>query len=294
MKNSYNSKSITIYLLSLLFFTNILIAQTNDGISFITKWKTTKYAKTITIPTNNTYSYNYQVDCDDDGVFEKKHIQGNASCTYEISGEHIISIKGDFPVFYLNTFYDTSNNSLLEVMQWGTNRWESMRNSFKGAAALKITASDVPNLSLVTDMSYMFYQASSMNQNLTDWNVSTITKLTGTFAFASNFNQNISNWDVSSVVNMYGTFARANSFNQNLSKWDVSSVTNMNHMFTNITLSTNNYDALLIAWNALDLKASITFNGGYSRYSLVAKSARRDIIANNQWYISDAGLSTSK
>ena len=63
------------------------------------------------------------------------------------------------------------------------------------------------------------------------WDVSRVTKMGGLFFQASAFNQDISKWEVSAVSNMASMFLDASSFNQDLSKWDVSAVTNMRSMF---------------------------------------------------------------
>ena len=63
------------------------------------------------------------------------------------------------------------------------------------------------------------------------WDVSSVTSMYAMFYDASNFNQDISNWDVSSVSDMSYMFYGAESFNQDISNWDVSNVTYMDWMF---------------------------------------------------------------
>jgi len=90
---------------------------------------------------------------------------------------------------------------------------------------------DTWDTSLITDMSYLFYDKQTFNGDISEWDVSSVTNMDYMFADAYDFNQDISEWDVSSVTNMAGMFFSANSFNQDISDWDVSSVTNMTGMF---------------------------------------------------------------
>ena len=87
------------------------------------------------------------------------------------------------------------------------------------------------DVTAVSDMSEMFYLASTFNQDLSKWDVSAVTNMQGMFEFASAFNLGLSKWDVSAVTNMITMFSGASAFNQDLSKWDVSAVTDMGHMF---------------------------------------------------------------
>ena len=110
------------------------------------------------------------------------------------------------------------------------------------------------------------------------------------FLVNSIFNQNIGGWDVSSVTSMSSMFSHASAFNQDIGDWDVSSVTSMSGMFSGITLSTTNYDSLLIGWSHLPLKYFVFFNGGNSKYSSgAAANARQSIKDNYFWIISDGG-----
>jgi len=77
----------------------------------------------------------------------------------------------------------------------------------------------------ITDMSWIFREYSTFNQDISSWDVSNVTNMEGMFSGASGFNQDISAWDVSKVINMDKMFSEATSFNQDISSWNVSNVT---------------------------------------------------------------------
>ena len=57
------------------------------------------------------------------------------------------------------------------------------------------------NVSNVTIMHSMFYEARSFNQPLNNWNVSNVTDMENMFYNAISFNQPLNNWNVSNVMN---------------------------------------------------------------------------------------------
>jgi|GEM_PF-3134464 len=154
----------------------------------------------------------------------------NTIINFPSNGVYKISVNGNFN--YIKGNATSQGAKLLEVQQWGNIHWTTMNNAFSYCSNLQITATDVPDLSNVTDMTQMFAEASSFNQPVNNWNVSNITKMTSMFYSASNFNQPLDNWDVSNVTLMYAMFNDASSFNQPLNNWDVSNVTNMSWMFS--------------------------------------------------------------
>lgn len=131
------------------------------------------------------------------------------------------------------------NQKLIEVIQYGDIKWESLDNAFWGAENMEVSASiDKPNLSGTSNIQGMFYGCKIMtypNSNIGDWDVSNITNMDWMFYKASNFNKNISNWNVGKVTNMANMFAGAAKFNQPLNSWNVSKVNTMAYMFAEAT-----------------------------------------------------------
>jgi surface protein len=218
------------------FFSGSVAAYPAD--EFVTTWKTdnpgTSNSTSITIPTTGT-GYNYQVDWDNDGVFDQSGITGNVTHDFGSAGTKTIRIKGSFPRIYFNNTGDKSK--ILSVEQWGTNAWTSMNRSFYGASNLVINAADTPNLTSVTDMQLMFQEAASLGGGTGNWswNTSTVTNMTQLFQGAVNFNKDITSWNTSNVTTLSGMFRNAYVFNQNISTWNTSNVTNMYYMFGNAT-----------------------------------------------------------
>ena len=221
---------------------------------FITTWQTTAAGESITIPVGGATGI-YTIDWGDGNV--NYDVSGDQGHTYDDAGTYTVRISGDFARIYLNG-QQPNADKLQSIEQWGDVRWESMRSAFQGASSMEYHATDIPDLSgvtamrymfegaasfngdisdwdvsSVTDMSHMFRNAASFNGDISDWDVSSVTDMSHMFRNAASFNGDISDWDVSSVTDMRGLFYDAGSFNGDISDWDVSSVTDMSHMFRN-------------------------------------------------------------
>ncbi len=195
--------------------------------------------KTFHISIDPNYTYNYNVDCDNNGTWEATGVTTDYTCNYGSTGDYSVRIEDNtgngtgFPhIYFLNDCYWPNNHPLLEVQQWGTMHWQTFNRSFSWCN-MAITANDVPDLSSVTDMSLCFYQGAyfTSNSSINNWDVSHITNMSGMFSHTSSFDNDISNWDVSNVTDMSGMFS-SSSFNHPLNSWNVSNVTNMNSMFS--------------------------------------------------------------
>ena len=112
----------------------------------------------------------------------------------------------------------------------------------------------------------------------------------GMFYRATSFDEPLGNWDVSCVVDMSDMFYEATSFDQPLGDWNVSNVVNMNRMFHGVTLSTQNYEHLLLGWSKLTLQKGVTFDAGNSKYTIANWFSRQAIVTNFDWTIIDGGM----
>ncbi len=287
---------------------------------FITTWQTTAANETITIPTAAGETYNYTVDWGDGSTPTVE--TGNATHTYTTPGIHTVSISGVFPRIYFNNTGD--KDKILTIEQWGDIEWSSMREAFEGCSQLNITNPliDAPNLSKVTDCSFMFNLATVFNGDISSWNTSGVTDMRQMFRAANSFNQNIGGWDVGNVedmgemfsfatvfnqdisgwntkkvIQMYQMFDSAKAFNQDIGGWNVSNVTGMYSMFRNA----ENFNQNLNLWdvgrvtNMVSMfENAVKFNGEVSNWTTskvtnMSKMFKRALAFNkdlNNWNVS--------
>lgn len=212
----------------------------------------------------------------------------------------------------MESMFNSATNFNGAIGNWDVSNVTNMSFMFRSATTFNQNIGTW-NVSSVTNMSNMFISAIAFNQNISAWNVSSVTDMSSIFNGASVFNQNIDAWDVSSVINMSAAFNLATAFNQDIGIWDVSSVTNMSNMFSSSvfnqdignwdisnvitmnkmfqsgTLTTTNYDLLLVGWEAQVEQPNVLFNAGTAQYSAGASATARAALVANGWTITDGG-----
>ncbi|TMM55868.1 BspA family leucine-rich repeat surface protein [Maribacter algarum] len=235
-------------------------ADCQDTTSFITTWKTDNPGVSadnqITIPTLPGETYNYSVDWGD-GTSDTEVI-GNITHDYETGGTYQVSISGEFPG--INMGISSDSQKLLEVNQWGDIAWKNMAYAFSGCSNLNVVAMDIPDLSQVRFTGSMFSGCESLVGNVTfnEWNLSNVTSMSEMFFNAEQFNAPIGNWDVSNVSNMYFLFAGATQFNQDIGQWNVENVSGMYAMFS----GSSKFNQPIGNWNVSSVTdMSLMFSG---------------------------------
>ncbi|MEO0901867.1 MAG: BspA family leucine-rich repeat surface protein, partial [Bacteroidota bacterium] len=205
------------------------ITDNGRNCPFVTTWKTDNPGASldnqIRIPTFPGESYNYFVEWGD-GTSDS-NVTGDITHTYSTAGTYQVSISGNFPRIYFNFFPEgeaKDYEKIISVDEWGNTQWSSMADAFARCSNLDVKAPDVPDLSNVTNMLYMFRGCSNLigTNSFSNWDVSNVNDMFGVFIDTPLFNQDIGGWIVSNVIDMGAMFLGASSFNQDIGRWNVS------------------------------------------------------------------------
>ena len=241
----------------------VTVKDASGDPGFVTTWKTVMAGESVTIPARGTYTIDWG-----DGTMEEG-VRGSQTHTYDSAGIHTVRISGDIEEIRLDNHADA--HKLMSIDQWGDSQWTSMHSAFRGASNMTYNAADVPDLSRVTDMRYMFDGASSFDGDLSAWDVSNINDMSYMFKDATLFNSDISTWDVSNVNDMLEMFWHAYSFDGDASNWDVSSVTTMYGMFASARSfdgDVSNWDVSHVTDMANMFNRASSFNGDVSNWDV--------------------------
>ena len=217
-------------------------ADAINSTDFVITIDTTKGAGLNGASTDTQFTYPglgsdaYTIDCNNDGVVDAS-VAANTppTCNYSTPGVYTVRIASAIPRVSFNGQGDKLK--LLSVDQWGTGKWRSMMNSFYGCSNMDVKASDVPDLSLVQDLSGMFSGATSLKGEGATWawNTSNVKYTDTMFVRARNFNQNIGSWDMSNVESMTRMFNDAAAFNNggsdSIGAWSTAKATSMEGVF---------------------------------------------------------------
>ena len=248
--------------------------------SFIIRVKTdnpgTSANNQFTISTQVAYSYNYDVKTSDGQSFSG--VLGGLTITFPSAGTYDIAIKGTFPQILFNG--TTDKLKLIDILQWGTNVWFNFANSFQDCTNLiNVSATDVPDLSGLTTNGF-----------------NAAFRGCGNMTFI-----NMNDWDISSIASVNQTLLDTDALNIKFDNWQIHQIRNFTNFARDIGMSTANYDATLIAWEA-NLQSVYPSGAGYpaGTYTVnfrgvtytgggAAEAARTSLINNYGWSFTDGG-----
>tara|TARA_R110000823_G_scaffold30859_1_gene88395 strand:- start:446 stop:1384 length:939 start_codon:yes stop_codon:yes gene_type:complete len=129
------------------------------------------------------------------------------------------------------------------------------------------------NVSSVINISHMFNGCTNFNQPLNNWNTGSFRSMGYMFKECTNFNQPLNNWNTGLANSIYSTLHSATSFDQDLSSWDIRNITNANYFMRYAGISTANYNALLVGWEAQVPQLGVTTDFGSSTYDAAPNAA---------------------
>lgn len=131
------------------------------------------------------------------------------------------------------------------------NAW-SQGSHFAGCSNLNISASDAPDLSRLESLEYTFLNCSSLNADLSHWDVSEIIDFGGMLKGCTSFNNGentrtnpatgrsgLGAWNTSKGEVFAFVFDGDSSFNRDISAWDLSKAVTIDGIFRSATTFTN-------------------------------------------------------
>ena len=149
-----------------------------DHLPFVTIWKTYTANETVAIPlVSSGMTLHWGNGASSTGVsVTATHIYTNLDA-YEVSvygGLEVVSLGGHPGVF-----------NIMSIKQWGDASWMSLADTFRGAYNIVYWATDTPDLSCVTNMSAIFWDATFFNSDISYWDVSSVADMSRMLDFTA-------------------------------------------------------------------------------------------------------------
>ncbi len=241
--------------------------------TFQVVWDTTQTGTSLptqlTLPLESSWTYNFEIDWWD-GTTDTITAwnQAEVTHTYPSSGTYTTKITGTIEGWSFVSTWD--KDKIMEIQNWGTLKPGNSWYHFALASNLTITASDILDMSGVTNAAHMFEGTDiSIVPNMGSWDMSNVTDIHEMFDSAAYFNTDIWWWDTSSVTTMWWMFYDADAFNQNIWWWDTSNVQQMGSMFAH----TDSFNQDLNSWDTSSVtdmwgmfRSATAFNGDISSW----------------------------
>ena len=239
---------------------------------FVSVWATTAINETITIPCQNVGTFNAVIDWGDGTLsVVLSYNDANLAHEYATAGDHTIKITGLFPNI---KFYNGGDKlKIKKVLNLGDVGWSILDRAFNGCINLTDFTVGSTDTSAVTDMAVMFRDCDAL------------------------ISLDLSNFDTSSVINMQSMFRGCDALTSiiGVEDFDITSLNSASSLTSFLAggkMTTAQYDALLINFEAQAVYSGLTPSFGASTYTGggAAATARQNLIDIDGWTISDGGI----
>jgi len=252
----------------------------------------------FTMPLVSDGTYNFNIDWGDN---TSDHITAynQAEVTHTFAGgagTYTVKVYGTLKGWRFNNGADKVK--MLDISQWGIFNFGNNNSVFFGCANLTISASDALDMSGAKDANTWFRFFRNCSALTTVPNMTTIfngvagvTNTVEMFYRCSNYNQDNNGFDMSSVTTSLAMYLSTTAYDQNFAGWDITSMTNLTIFMNNTSISTANYDATLVAWEAQSVLDNVSPNFGSSTYTSAGAggTAHAALIADHSWTFADGG-----
>ena len=189
-----------------------------------------------------------------------------------------------------DTMFRDCTNFNGDIGNWDVSSVTTFSSSFRDCVSFNKSINEW-NVSNVTNFYRAFRGCKSLDQDLNSWDTSNVESMYQMFYECNQFNGDIYSWDTTNVENMQQMFVNCDLFDQSLAAWNIANVSNFTNFMQNATgLSTSNYDATLIAWEAYPHDNDISINFGGSQFTESAYASRFRLIEDDGWTIVDGGI----
>tara|TARA_R110000868_G_scaffold230885_2_gene484141 strand:- start:42 stop:911 length:870 start_codon:yes stop_codon:yes gene_type:complete len=277
------------------------IGYSSAGLTgFVSVWATTAINETITIPCQNSGTFNAVVDWGDGTPTSTITAYNDADLAhvYSAIGDHTISITGTFPNIYFNN--GAEKTKIKKVTNLGAVGWTNLLYAFLGCSNLTEFTVGSADTSAVTRMDAMFYGCSGLTSiDLSSFSTSSVAGSMDNMFFSCSglTSVDVSNFVTSSVTNMTRMFINCNALTSivGVEDFDITGLFatgGLTNFLTGGKMTTAQYDNLLVKWQAQDPFNGMTPSFGASKYTGggAAATARQDLIDIDGWSISDGGI----
>jgi hypothetical protein len=203
--------------------------------------------------------------------------------SWDVSGISVFGTSFNSSIFFNCTSFN-------QTIEWSMDSATSLAGMLSFCSSFNSPVI-LTNTNNVTTTQHMFYNTAYNRDDAKNWYMPIWTN--ASFMFQNTpINADLSSMNTSTLLNMSYMFYNADGWDVDMSTWDINQVTNFTAFMQTATgLSTANYDALLIAWDAQGaMSYSGTVNFGGSKYTAggAAEAARTSLI--NKWGgITDGG-----
>jgi surface protein len=147
------------------------------------------------------YTNNFNIKTSDGQLLEG--VSENTTLIFPEEGIYDIEITGEWPKIDFKFIGSGYVDKIINLKNWGNIEFLDMEDAFDSCINMIITATDIPNMSNVTNMNSMFYSCELITSipNINSWDVSSVQDMEYLFYGCFNLLEvNLSNWNVQNII----------------------------------------------------------------------------------------------